>query len=1021
MKFDLRVRFLVIAIVVGFLGWHAWRAVAREELELGIDLRGGSELVFRFDFRDEASGNRAALLSTSIAIIQDRIDRYGLKEIQVQPIGDDRFAVQVSAKERGSVDALKSLITVLGNLEFRITVESNDPSYDAYKQRFAAALEAGADLEKARVVPPDQRTQEDINAGRYPDGLKWYRLSERRIGRYGLTHHENWVLCRLDPHNVSGQDLTNVHHYLDTEDTLRTGWAVGFGVKKFAQARMAGLTSAVGSHMAIILNDRVDSAPVLNSQLSSGGRIEGNFTEEEAKALAAVLQAGALEHKPELISENTIASDLAGSARRTGVLSTILAFSLVLVFMVWFYKWPGMLANLALLLNLVLLLGVLNWFGAVLTLPGLAGVVLTVGMAVDANILVFERIKEERAKGRTVAQALAAGYDRALVTIVDANLTTLITAYFLYQIGSGPVRGFGVTLAVGIVISMFTALYVTRTIFAWLLRRGRLGEMRMRGDFRPPSFPWMSWLRKSSVASLVLVLGGAVLFLVVPEKRKYDLEFTQGSKLVMRLFRTMRLDEVRARLARLGDDEPKYRDFAVRVSAEGLGASIAEDEGVGFEIRSQDVATRDEIDALAAALRASFADAILPGPFEATLRAAPPESSAGLEGVLYFTNPQVSAAHVRHALLRYEQLRPGTLARPRADALPGVPGAPAVVQVRFANPLRERDDVAIYVRDALAQYDHAAILRALEERSKAESTPAEERATAAKDLETLRTAPVDDPAAFFAEANPFPLKDRIDPFTAELHRSQAIRAILASIAGIILYVAFRFRSWSFGFASVITLVHDVVATLGVAALFSWLGIVDARLNLVMVAAYLTLIGYSINDTIVVFDRVREHRGGQARARLAEIIDLSVNETLARSIRTSFTVFIVVLVLLVMNHGVNAALEGFGFVLTFGVIVGSYSSIFIAAPLLMFLPWMWRRCGGTVRSFFRRAGIYWACAAPALLGVDALRGAFSVPDPSRAVFADVVFGLPLGVSALFLYDFVCWLRLDARERELAAAA
>ncbi|MGQ0613834.1 MAG: protein translocase subunit SecD [Planctomycetaceae bacterium] len=1023
MKQNLSKRSFIIAIVVGFLGWHAYNGIARDKLELGIDLQGGSEIQGKFDLSEEAPSARGAILAQSIRIIQDRIDRFGLKEIVIQPLGDDRFALQVSARDKTNVDTIKELVSVLGNLEFRITVEAGEPTYEHYKTKFEAALKEGGDIQRARTIEPAQRAEEDLNAGRYPHGLKWYKLSDRAIGRFGEGRHvQNWVLCRLDTDNVNGRDLVNVAHRPDTSDSgLRGGWVVTFDVRKFAQSRMANLTAKKGDHMAIILNDRVDSAPVLESTLSATGQISGGFPEEEARTLAAVLQSGALEHKPEIVAESTISSDLAGGARRTGVLSTLVAFVLVLLIMIAYYRGPGMVANFALLLNLVLLVGVLTWFGAVLTLPGIAGVVLTVGMAVDANILVFERIKEERTKGRTVAQSIAAGYDRALVTIVDSNLTTLITAYFLFQIGSGPVRGFGITLAIGIIISMFTALYVTRTIFLWALKRGTIKEFRLGGEFRVPAFPWMSYLRTSASISIVGVIAGIVIFLIVPDKRKYDLEFTQGSKLVLRFHESVALDAVKGRLERLAAGNPRYNDFSVRVSAEGIGAAVAESSGNGFELRSQDVATKAEIDQLVADLRALFSDWLLPGPFRATLAAAPPNSGALSTGMIYFTSPGVQPAQLRTALDRYAAAHDGRLAGTRVEKLEAPPGAATAFRLLFANePVEVGGDIAIHLRQALRAYDHAAAIAAIRAESTDQSKTAAQQAEARAQLALLEATPVTDTTVLFNEADPFPLADRIDPFTAEMHRSDAIRAIFFSIAGIIAYVAFRFRAWNFGFASVIAIVHDVIVTLGVATLFSWLGLVDARLNLVTVAAYLTLIGYSINDTIVVFDRIRENRGSRSRARLGEIIDRSVNQTLSRSIRTSLTVLVVVAVLLVMNHGVNAPLEGFAFILTFGALVGVYSTIFIASPLLLFLPWMWQRCGASLKGLAKRLGIFAAASAAVLLGLDFARGAFTgLSDVSRPILNDLILGVPVGLGVLFLFDFIPWLRLEERQREIGS--
>jgi len=1018
MNQTLSFRYTLIAIILGASTYLSYRGLWGGDLQLGTDLKGGSELVFKFDFQDSTEGSHTELLAQAIGIIRQRIDGYGLKELVITPIGNDRFSVQVSAEKKSEVEAIKGLITVLGKLEFRITVEPTQSNYTRYWKQFQDKVKAGVDLEEARLIRPA-----DVAAGdSFPLGLKWYRLSASgeqdylasRRPRDESGRSEPWVLCELDPHEITGESLRMVNHRLE-ERLGGGGWAVTFGVKPDWQSSMRALTSLEKGtrHMAIILNDQVDSAPFLKSSLSDSGEISGSFTREEARQLAAVLQAGALREKPELISESTVAAELAGSARTTGVLSVFVGLGLVLVFMVWLYYGSGFIANLALFLNLVLLVGVLTWFGAVLTLPGIAGVVLTVGMAVDANILVLERVKEEKSRGRTVAQAIESGYDRALVTIIDSNLTTLITAYFLFQIGSGPVKGFGITLAIGIIASMFTALYVTRTLYLHGLKLGWVTEARMRGEFAPPRYPWMRIKRPAVIASVVAMAAGIAIFEIVPDPQKYDLEFTQGSRLVMRLHRDLKLDEVQHRLGALGEKNASWRGVSARVSAEGIGTQIRSGEGSSFELRSQGIATEEQIDTFVKALRGAFGADMLPGPFRATLRRG---SAGGTVGEIYFRRAEVPAVVLTDA---FEQAatRGVTLMRDvKVESLPAVPGAGSAFRLGFTDAAVDEDEVAISVRRALEAFDREGALKRLEERAGAgDSTPTvKQRAT--EDLAALKAATdLAEPSAL-AQCDPLPFADRIDPYTAREHRDDAVRAIAFSIAGIILYVAFRFRSWAYGFAAVIALVHDVIVCLGLVTLANWVGIVDARLNLVTVAAFLTLIGYSINDTIVIFDRIRENRPSH-QTRVADVIDRSVNETLARTIRTSVATLLAVVVMFAMNYGAGSSLEGFAFVLTLGIIVGSYSTIFVASPILVFLPWLWKQCGGNFRTLMRRCAPWCIGCAGLLLLVDGLRGNLT-GDWSRTGFFDIVMGLPAGALAYFLAQLVRFVNGD-RDGSLTA--
>lgn len=1027
MKHNLGFRFTIIAVVVGFLGLMAYLGVGRERLELGIDLKGGSELIFQFDF--EEGTNKKDLLTEGISVIQERIDGYGLKDIVLQPIGDDRFAVQISAKDKEQVDAVKDLITDLGHLVFRITVEPKaSDNHTYYWKLFSEAKAKGVDEETASFISPADVKPDERD--RFPEGLRWYRIADDQRNRYSTDRWaqneagepQPWVLCQMDNLNVSGEHLYNVFHARE-RGGLGTGWAVYFKVKKLAQKAMSTLTSyEEDKYMAIILNGKVTSAPILQSTLSDSGQITGGFTEKTSRKLAAILQAGALQKAPRVKSERTIAPDLAGSARRTGVLSTGLGFILVLFLMAWLYRKPGLLANLALLLNLIILVGVLTWFGAVLTLPGIAGVILTVGMAVDANILVFERIKEERAKGRTVAQSIATGYDRALVTIVDANLTTLITAYFLFQIGSGPVRGFGITLAVGIIASMFTALYVTRTVFEFGLRRKWVTEARMRGAWKVPSIQWMSFNRTAAWASALAMLLGVFLWEAVPEKARYDLDFTKGSKLIVRFHQELPADAVRERLAELGDRNPIYRDIAVRASAEGIGETVGVGAGKGFELRSQNIATQAEIEAFREQLRTTFKAEILPGPFQATLRPGP---TGGAAGTIYFVNPEITKSLLEAVLDQYTT-ETHLLGGVGVAALDAVPGAGAVFRLSFKEDV-DPGPIALKLRKALEVFKLGDAVAKYEEVATSEEStqPEQEQAKRiAADLAHFkgRTNEQDQfPDRFFQESDPFPLADRIDPSTAEEHRDAAVRAVALSILGIIVYVAFRFRSWYFGFAAVIALIHDVLVVLGLVALVNWLGIVDARLNLVTVAAFLTLIGYSINDSIVVFDRIRENRVSE-RTRLGDIIDRSINQTLSRTLRTTGTTWIVVAILFVMNIGANSSLEGFAFILAAGVLVGTYSSIFIASPTLLFLPWLWERCGGTLKGLAKVAIPYMAVGAAAILAISYARGEFAFEgDFSVPVFNSIALGIPVGLLALFLVNFLRFVGREEPGPEPARAA
>lgn len=1018
---NLFARFLIITVACGFLGFMAYRGVAQKKLELGIDLKGGTELVFKFDFSNVSAP--AETLTTAIGIIQQRIDGYGMKDIVIQPLGSDGFAVQISATDRDKVDAVKEIITQLGKLEFRITVEPGlNDNYQHYWTLFQERIAKKIPVDQASRITLDDLKPEDKN--RYPLGLRWYPLSSDARGEYpasrlpaGEGGAQPWVLCRLDEQNVTGEDLENPRHGLDQGGRAGSSFRVYFDVRKLAQPRMAGLTENPGDFMAILLNEEVNSAPELINTLSRSGQITGGFTEAKARQLAAVLQAGALQEKPTLVSERTIAPDLAGEVRERAILSVLLGFAVVLAVMAWLYYGPGMLANFALVLNIVLLLGVLVWFDAVLTLPGLAGIVLTVGMSVDANILVYERMREEKLRGRTVAQAVALGYERALVTIIDSNLTTLITAYFLFQLGSGPVRGFGVTLAIGIVISMFTALYVTHAIFDLLLRKKVITELKMRPVGATRSISWTGRIMRPAVIwSSLAMLAGVVLWELAPDKVRYDLDFTQGSKLVMRFAEPQPMAEVRAKLEDAARQNPMYRDIALRATAEGVGQKVSADSSPAFELRSQDIATRPQIEELKATLRQAFEGRLLRGPLASTLRAA---DGGGLQGEIFFQSDRVRAELLEAAFRQFADREKRGLAGAKVEPLPPEPGAGS--SFRLAFPSDQNPEAIVFnVGAAIEGLQLAEALKRYAEIEASDTSTPQEQEEAKRIRAVLDSyQPADVTPLLFEECDPFPLADLVNPSTAEEHRDAAVQAIMLSLLGIIVYVAFRFRSWTYGLASVFPLIHDVVVTLGAATIATWLGLFDVRLNLVTVAAYLTLIGYSINDTIVIFDRIRENKGASGRARLAEIIDKSVNQTLARTIRLSLTVLVVVAILLVFNYGTNSSLEGFAFVLTVGVIAGAYSTVFIASPTLLYLPWLWDRCGRSVRSLARKTAPFMIASAAVLIASahfhtpEEFRRDWSVP-----VFDSLILAFPIGLLAFFLFYFVRFVRSERAEAEPA---
>ncbi len=545
------------------------------------------------------------------------------------------------------------------------------------------------------------------------------------------------------------------------------------GAKRFADITR----NNVGKPFAIVLDGRVLSAPVIQEPILGGsGQISGNFTVQSAKDLAVLLRAGALPAPMKVIEERTVGADLGADAIEQGVLTGLIGFGLVFAFMVLLYGRWGLVANLALSINVALTFAALSLLGATLTLPGIAGIILGVGLAVDANVLINERIREETALGRGAMAALDAGFKRAYSTIIDSNVTTLIATTMLFALGSGPVRGFAVTMGLGIIISMFTAVSVVRMIMAL----------------------WVGWRRPA--AFVIKPLFGLSL---IPDKTTF--RFMRGRFIGIAVSAVLSVSSL-----------------ALFVHP-GLNYGIDFVGGTLVEVKTQEPAKLD------------------------TWRQA-------LSGLNLGEIALQEAGSAKDVLVRIER-QPG-------------------------------DDQA-------------------------------------------QAAATDKVKAKLAEIAPGSTIERVEvvgpKVSGELMEAGFLAVGLACLA-MLVYIWIRFE-WQFAVGAIVTLVLDVTKTVG---LFALTGL---DFNLTAIAALLTLIGYSVNDKVVVYDRMRENLRLYKKMKLRELIDLSINATLARSIYTSATAF---LSMLPMALAGGSAVDNFAIPMVFGIVVGASSSVFIAAPILLFL-------------------------------------------------------------------------------------
>lgn len=809
--------------------------------------------------------------------------------------------------------------------------------------------------------------------------------------------YEYFVLARnpeIDPVTgkatpITGEYLRGARATFEGGQPAVSFWFTAEGGRLFGEltgknipSGSGGEESQVKRHLAIILDGLVMSAPVINSRITTSGQITGSFTRKEVDNLVNILRSGALPAtlKPQPVSETTIGATLGPDTIHAGVVAVISAFIAVVVFMILYYRFAGLVASVALLANLLLTVGFMVWVHATFTLPGLAGLVLMLGMAVDANVLIYERFREERDRGAGLALAIRNGYDRAFPTIIDTHLSSIFTAVVLYIVGNDQLKGFGVSLTVGLIISLFTSLYMTRLIFDVWLAKNWLRKLSMFRLLSRPNIDFMGiryyWF---TFTVLFSILGVAVFVGRLPSDLNID--FVGGTAYTGELTRPMNMTELRELL---GEKAQKERLQVVAVQQEDA-------EGRKFRITYQDEGGQQEV------REVTFANAVPPLDREKANDAERQENRRRRErevaerarqlpdlsieqifpsslpadvrqqGKSTFFNVRTSEKEtdlVQNTLDRLLQEkkdgkwvplmkkiglhfdREALEARGKEVRLAFTQygtDQPAFASLSFVDSLLGRELLRAfgvkYKKDLPFFYELTGVGKTEEggrfQHLRLSFTPdLKDESQRRKVLQALERTK----AAF--EARPAP--ERLENFDSELAaqvRLQAMWAILASWLAIALYLWFRFGSWTFGLAAVLCLIHDLLFTLGIIAFCHYLhgtwignllGLEDFKIDLTAVAALLTLVGYSVNDTIVVFDRIREVRGKNPDLTPTMIND-SVNQTLSRTLLTAFTVWLVVFVLYVWG---GPGLHLFAFVMVIGVIVGTYSSIYVASPLLL---------------------------------------------------------------------------------------
>ncbi len=775
-------------------------------IKLGLDLQGGTHLVLEADLSDVPSEKHKKAVASAIRVIRNRIDQFGVTEPIIQQAAGNRIIIELPGLR--DISRAKKLIGETALLEFKLLKSADDLSPVLSKiDRFLAQTDTTAEEEETveffRETTKTRPFQSLLVKYGHLIGVPTENIYKvkailARPEVQELIPADAQFLLGHQPEGPPEQQVYPLYYVKsqpemtgamvgDARATIGTGQYEGQPVVEFSTTSegvrlFSRLTGAnIGKRMAIVLDGKVHTAPEILDKIGNGRSIiTGSGTLEEATDLAIVLRTGALPAPLNIIEERTIGPSLGSDSIRTGLRAGIIGFLIVIAFMIFYYGAAGLIADLALVLNLVLILGVLAGFHATLTLPGMAGLILTIGMAIDANVLIFERIREELRAGKTVRVAIDNGYTRAFRTILDANITTLIAALVLYYFGTGPIRGFALTLSIGILASMFTAIVVTRVIFELITGRG--AKRLNIGKFAPfvgTRFRFIDRRRAVLLGSGVAILVG-LSSLALHKGPNLGLDFTGGTLLGIH--------------------------FRTPIPVEEIRESLAE---VQLEERTVD--------------------------------------------------------------LRESEIK------------------------EWGDP----NDVLIRVGEREAGTEIAeAIKGTLKQSFKTELSGKEEEWL-------LR-------------------QEKVGPKIGSELKGKAIKAMVIALLGMLIYVAIRFE-FKFGVAAVVALFHDVLITMGIFSLL------NREFSLTIVAALLTIVGYSLNDTIVVSDRIREGLKLYKRERYPDIINRCINETLGRTMITSLTTILVVLSLFLFGGEV---IHDFSFALLIGVVVGTYSSIYIVSPILV---------------------------------------------------------------------------------------
>ncbi|QDH78335.1 protein translocase subunit SecDF [Echinicola soli] len=787
-------------------------------------------------------------IDRSFNILRTRIDRFGTSQPNIQRIqGTGRIQIELPGVD--NQERVRNLLQGVAKLQFWRVAEIDE--YGDALQRINAALVAEAKTNKPAAASAEadstgaasDTTMTDLERQLAEGGDETDSLSSEVSplfsllkANYGLVYDVkdtvtiNRILNREDikpllprgltfmwsvkPREVEGEELLELHAMetprgteqaplegdviTDAKQVLdqSSNPAVSMSMNADGARKWRKMTAEnIGRRIAVVLDNYVYTAPNILGEIPGGqSEITGNFTIEEAKDLANILKSGTLPAPTNIVEEAIIGPTLGKEAQAQGINSMVAGLVIVVLFMIAYYAKGGFVAIAALVFNIFFILGILAQLGTALTLPGIAGIVLTIGMSIDANVLIFERIKEELAAGAGLLQAITSGYNKAFSAILDSNVTTFLTGAILYALGQGPVKGFAIVLMIGIASSFFSSVFITRVIVYWMSKKGEKSKISFTSPFSKNLFSDLSidFLGKRKVAYLIstgiIVIG---LAFAAINGLKFGVDFTGGRSYIVEFAEPVAASELKTGLDKAFDGS---------VEAKTYGSNNVIKITTSYLINDDSDEANSEV-----------------------------------------------ATKVRE-------------------------GIATITGFNFVNDIAQMDDSSFAITGS-----------------------SKVGATVADDI-----------------------------------KNSSMEAMFFALVAIFLYILLRFRKWQYSLASIIALAHDTLFVVAAFAIASAFG-ATFEIDQVFIAAMLTVIGYSINDTVIVFDRIRENISNRGTSKLVRMFNDAINQTMARTLITSFTTIIVVIVLLIFGGEV---LRGFSFALFVGVLVGTYSSIYIATPIVV---------------------------------------------------------------------------------------